>query len=225
MRTPTGLVDVRVQFPSADRRPTTALKNVKVRTNDGSLVPIGDVADFTWTTAPTKIERLNRQRVVNVYGDVLPGYSLGQIVGPLQKKLQTPGFLPQGVGLKSQGNSQFMEETFTNMGIALITSFMLVYMLMVILYGSFLEPLIVMFSVPLAIIGALIFLALMGSLAARARTIAQHHLDARHRHALRPGREERHFARRLLEHALSNAACACTTPCCRPPRRASGRSS
>ncbi len=164
VRTPTGLVDVRVQFPSADRQTDEALKNVKVRTNDGGLVPIGDVADFSWTTAPTKIERLNRQRVVNVYGDVLPGYSLGQIVGPLQKKLQTPGFLPQGVGLKSQGNSQFMEETFTNMGIALITSFMLVYILMVILYGSFLEPLIVMFSVPLAIIGALIFLALMGRL-------------------------------------------------------------
>jgi HAE1 family hydrophobic/amphiphilic exporter-1 len=162
VRTPTGLVDVRVQFPAADRRTDEALKNVKVRANDGSLVPIGDVASFTWTTAPTKIERLNRERVVNVYGDVLPGYSLGQIVGPLQKKLQTPGFLPQGIGLKSQGNSQFMDETFANMGIALVTSFMLVYILMVILYGSFLEPLIVMFSVPLAIIGALILLALMG---------------------------------------------------------------
>jgi HAE1 family hydrophobic/amphiphilic exporter-1 len=164
VRTPTGLVDVRVQFPAADRNTEDALKYVKVRTNDGSLVPIGDVASFSWTTAPTKIERLNRERVVNVYGDILPGYSLGQVVGPLQKKMQMPGFLPQGVGLKSQGNSQFMEETFANMGVALITSFMLVYILMVILYGSFLEPLIVMFSVPLAIIGALILLALMGRL-------------------------------------------------------------
>jgi hydrophobic/amphiphilic exporter-1 (mainly G- bacteria), HAE1 family len=161
VRTPTGLVDVRVQFPAADRTTEDELKNVKVRANDGSLVPIGDVASFSWTTAPTKIERLNRQRVVNVYGDLLPGYSLGQVVGPLQKKLQSPGFLPEGVTLKSQGNSQFMEETFANMGIALVTSFMLVYILMVILYSSFLEPLIVMFSVPLAIIGALIFLALM----------------------------------------------------------------
>ncbi len=48
-----------------------------------------------------------------------------------------------------------MNETMANMGIALLTSFMLVYMLMVILYGSFLEPLIVMLCVPLAIIGAL----------------------------------------------------------------------
>jgi hydrophobic/amphiphilic exporter-1 (mainly G- bacteria), HAE1 family len=99
-----------------------------------------------------------------VLGDVLPGYALGAVTGPLEAKLKEPGFLPQGVNVLAQGDTQFMEETFTNMGIALLLSFMLVYMLMVILYGSFLEPLIVMFSVPMAIIGALIFLALMGRL-------------------------------------------------------------
>ena len=164
VRTQTGLVDVRVQFPAADRTTVDQLQNVRVRNNDGSMVPIGDVASFTWTKSPTKIERLNRERVVNVYGDLLPGYSLGQVAGPLQKKLEAPGFLPAGVTLKTQGDTQFMQETFANMGFALITSFMLVYILMVILYGSFLEPLIVMFSVPLAIIGALVFLALMGRL-------------------------------------------------------------
>jgi HAE1 family hydrophobic/amphiphilic exporter-1 len=162
VRTPNGLVDVRVQFPQADRNTVDQLKNVRVRAQDGTLVPLGSVADFVWTKAPTKIDRMNRQRVVNVLGDVLPGYSLGQVTAPLQKKLKEPGFLPQGVTLTAQGNSQFMEETFTNMGIALLTSFMLVYMLMVVLYGSLIEPLIVMFSVPMAIIGALIFLALMG---------------------------------------------------------------
>lgn len=164
VRTPTGLVDVRVQFPAADRTSVAQLSDVKVRSNDGSLIPIGDVATFTWTQAPTKIERLNRQRVVNVYGDLLPGYSLGQVEGPLQKQLQAPGFLPAGVGLVSQGNSQLMSEAFMNMGIALVASFVLVYVLMVILYGSFLEPFIVMCSVPLAIIGALILLALMARL-------------------------------------------------------------
>jgi len=164
VRTTTGLVDVRVQFPLKWRTNVDQLMDVRVRTNDGSLVPISSVATFTWTTAPTKIERLNRRRIVNVLGDVLPGYSLGAVTGPLEAKLKQPGFLPQGVNVLAQGDTQFMQETFTNMGIALILSFMLVYMLMVILYGSFLEPLIVMFSVPMAIIGALIFLALMGRL-------------------------------------------------------------
>ncbi len=119
VRTPTGLVDVRVQFPQADRNTVDQLKDVRVRAQDGTLVPLGSIATFTWTKAPTKIERLNRQRVVNVLGDILPGYSLGQVTGPLEKKLHEPGFLPQGVGLTAQGDSQFMAETMSNMGIAL----------------------------------------------------------------------------------------------------------
>jgi multidrug efflux pump subunit AcrB len=164
VRTPTGLVDVRVQFPIDQRSQQNQLENVRVRANDGTLVPISSVASFVWTTAPTKIERLNRERIVNVLGDVLPGYALGGVTAPLEKDLKEPGFLPEGVHLTAQGDTQFMIETFTNMGVALLLSFMLVYMLMVVLYGSFLEPLIVMFSVPLAIIGALSFLAIMGKI-------------------------------------------------------------
>jgi HAE1 family hydrophobic/amphiphilic exporter-1 len=164
VRTQSGLVDVRVQFPQADRNTVEDLSNVRVRAQDGSLIPLGDVATFTWTKAPTRIERLNRQRVVNVMSDLLPGYSTGQVQGPLSKKMAEPGFLPSGVTPVAQGNSEWVNETLINMAIALLTSFMLVYMLMVILYGSFLEPLIVMFSVPLAIIGALVFLAIMGRL-------------------------------------------------------------
>jgi HAE1 family hydrophobic/amphiphilic exporter-1 len=161
VRTDNGLVDVRVQFPLADRKTVDQLKDVRVRAQDGTLVPLADIANLQWTKAPLQIKRLNRQRVVDVYGDTLPGYSLGAVTGPLEKALHQPGFLPEGVQLTAQGDTQYMNETMANMGIALITSFMLVYMLMVILYGSFLEPLIVMFCVPLAIIGALAALSLM----------------------------------------------------------------
>ena len=164
VRTATGLVDVRVQFPLADRSKVDQLKMVYVRANDGTLVPLGSIATFNWTIAPTKIERMDRQRVVNIVGDLLPGYSLGQVTDPLNAKLKEPGFLPEGVGLKPEGDSQWALEAAINMGIALGTSFLLIYMLMVVLYGSFLEPLIVMFTVPLAIIGALVFLAVLGKL-------------------------------------------------------------
>jgi multidrug efflux pump subunit AcrB len=161
VRAENGLVNVRVQFPLSDRSTVDQLQDVRVRAQDGTLVPLVDIANFEWTRAPLQIKRLNRQRVVDVYGDTLPGYSLGAVTGPLEKKLHAPGFLPQGVQLTAQGDTQYMNETMANMGIALITSFMLVYMLMVILYGSFLEPLIVMFSVPLAVIGALVSLSFM----------------------------------------------------------------
>jgi len=170
VRTENGLVDVRIQFPLQYRSTVDQLKAVRVRASDGTLVPLEDVANFDWTTAPLQIQRLNKQRVVNVYGGVLPGYSLGAVTGPLERKLKEPGFLPEGVGLTAQGDSQFAQETFTNMGIALITSFVLVYMLMVLLYQasglvrSLVEPVIVITSVPLAIIGALMGLAIMHKL-------------------------------------------------------------
>lgn len=161
VRTADGLVDVRVQFPAQNRNTVQAIKDVRVRAGDGTLVPLSNLASFTWLKAPTKIDRLNRERVVNVLGDLLPSYSLGAVTGPLESKLRQPGFLPSGVRLQAQGDTQYLQQTMSDMGIALVTSFMLVYMLMVILYGSFLEPLIVMFSVPVAIVGALMALALM----------------------------------------------------------------
>lgn len=161
VRAENGLVDVRVQFPLTDRKTVDELQDVRVRAQDGTLVPLADIANMQWTKAPLQIKRLNRQRVVDVYGGTLPGYSLGAVTGPLEKDLHRPGFLPAGVQLTAQGDTQYMNETMANMGIALLTSFMLVYMLMVILYGSFLEPLIVMLCVPLAIIGALVGLSFM----------------------------------------------------------------
>jgi multidrug efflux pump subunit AcrB len=161
VRAENSLVDVRVQFPLADRKTVDSLQDVRVRAQDGTLVPLADIANLQWTKAPLQIKRLNRQRVVDVYGATLPGYSLGAVTGPLERALRKPGFLPPGVELTAQGDTQYMTETMANMGIALLTSFMLVYMLMVILYGSFVEPLIVMLCVPLAIIGALVALSLM----------------------------------------------------------------
>jgi multidrug efflux pump subunit AcrB len=162
VRTPNGLVDVRVQFPPADRNSVENLRNVCVRANNGMLVPLGAIATFTWTKAPTRVERYNRQRVVNVFSYLLPGYSTGQIIGPLMKKMHEPGFLPAGVAPAAQGNALWVGQAMLNLGIAVITSAVLIYALMVILYGSFVEPLIVMFSVPLALIGALLFLGVMG---------------------------------------------------------------
>jgi multidrug efflux pump subunit AcrB len=161
VRTENGLVDVRVQLPPGERYTVDQLRRIRIRAQDGTLVPLGVVADFQWTTAPTQVKRLNRARVVNVYGAVLPGYSLGSVTQPLEAKLHQPGFLPEGVALTAQGDTQYMMETMENMGLALGVSFMLVYMLMVILYGDFIEPLIVMFSVPCAIIGALFGLSFM----------------------------------------------------------------
>ncbi|MBV8424597.1 MAG: efflux RND transporter permease subunit, partial [Candidatus Eremiobacteraeota bacterium] len=161
VRTPSGLVDVRLQLPAQYRNSLEEVKNVRVRAGDGSLYRLGDVATFSYDTAPTKIERLDKQRVVRVTGGIAPGETtLGVVSGKIDKAVKSPGFFPPGIALRSQGDSEFFAETMSSMGLAMITSFSLVYALMVVLYGSFWMPFIVMFSVPLAIIGALFGLAI-----------------------------------------------------------------
>ncbi|GAC1576862.1 MAG: hypothetical protein NVS3B7_09930 [Candidatus Elarobacter sp.] len=160
VRTVAGLVDVRVQFPLADRRSLRDVQNVRVRGNDGTMYRLADVATFSYAKAPTKIERKDKQRVVRVTGGIDPGVAtLGAVVGKIDEAVKTPGFLPNGVQLTADGDSQTFSETMSSMGFALLTSFMLVYALMVILYGSFLTPFVIMLSVPVALVGALIGLA------------------------------------------------------------------
>ena len=162
VRLDSGLTDVREQFTYTDRNDLAKIQESRVRAADGTLVPLSSVATFSVTTAPTKIERQDRERVVRVFGDIDNKVTtLGAVIKPVQDALARPGFLPSDVIAGSDdGDSQLYIQTFQSMGLALITSFTLVYVLMVVLYGSFVEPFIVMFSVPVAIVGALGGLAL-----------------------------------------------------------------
>jgi HAE1 family hydrophobic/amphiphilic exporter-1 len=162
VRTDTGLVDVRVQLPARWRNRLADVENIKVRANDGiSLYRLSDVASFTFAPAPTKLERLDKQRIVRVTGGFDPSVTtLGTVTQKIDAAVNRPGFFPAGVALRASGDSEFFAETFSSMGIAMLTSFALVYVLMVVLYSSFLTPFVIMFSVPLALVGALYALAL-----------------------------------------------------------------
>ena len=165
VRTESGLVDVRVQLPEAYRNRLADVQDVKVRSaTTGALYRLADVATFELGKAPTKIERQDKQRVVRVTGgfDAQSGVKLGDVSAKIDQAIHTPGFLPSAVALTPQGDSQFFQETMSSMGLALLTSFALVYMLMVVLYGSFLTPFVIMFSVPVAVVGALLGLAITG---------------------------------------------------------------
>jgi HAE1 family hydrophobic/amphiphilic exporter-1 len=162
VRTDAGLVDVRVQLPAQWRNRLADVEKIQVRANDGvSLYRLSDLASFSFAPAPTKIERLDKQRIVRVSGGFDPTLTkLGTVTQKINAAVNQPGFFPSGVALAADGDSKFFAETFSSMGLAMLTSFALVYVLMVILYSSFLTPFVIMFSVPLALVGALYGLAL-----------------------------------------------------------------
>ena len=157
VRTASGLVDVRVQLPEAARNHLAELENIKVRAKDGSIYRLADVASFSFVKAPTKIERLG----VRVTGGFDPAVTtLGPVTAKIDAAVNAPEFFPNGVALRASGDSEFFGEMVQSMGIAIVTSALLVYVLMVVLYGSFLTPFVVMFSIPVAVVGALFALAI-----------------------------------------------------------------
>jgi HAE1 family hydrophobic/amphiphilic exporter-1 len=161
VRTWNGLVNVLLQYPIANRNSIDEIQRIPVRANDGRLIPLGRIATFTFDRAPTKIEHMDKQLIVRVIGDIdRSKTTLGQVMGQVDKQLKTPGFLPSGVTLGTDGDSKYFMEFLGSMAFALVTSVSLIYCLMVILYGSFLTPFVIMFALPVAIIGALFALAI-----------------------------------------------------------------
>jgi HAE1 family hydrophobic/amphiphilic exporter-1 len=162
VRTWNGLVNVLLQYPVSDRNSIAEIERIPVRSNDGTtMVPLSRVASFTWDRAPTKIEHVDKQVIVRVNGDIdHDKTTLGVVAGMVNAKLKEPGFLPSGVTLGSEGDTKFFAEFLNSMAFALLTSIALIYCLMVVLYGSFITPFVIMFSIPVAIIGALLALAL-----------------------------------------------------------------
>jgi HAE1 family hydrophobic/amphiphilic exporter-1 len=159
VRTWNGLVNVLLEYPVTNRNSLDEIQRIPVRATDGSLVPLGRVASFTSDRAPTKIEHLDKQVIVRVNGDIdRTKTTLGEVIGKVNRQLALPGFLPSGVTLGTEGDSKYFMEFLVSMAFALVTSILLIYCLMVILYGSFVTPFVIMFSIPVALIGA--FLAL-----------------------------------------------------------------
>ena len=154
VRQPEGLIDTVVQLPPEIRNTVSNVQAVTVRAADGTLVPLLDVANFHWTKEPLVIEREDRQRIVRVTANMVGGAPSGPVLQKIDKAISTPGFLPAGVITKKEGDTKLFGELVGNILFALGTSFALIYMLLVVLYRSYLEPLVIMTSVPVALIGA-----------------------------------------------------------------------
>lgn len=155
VRTDQGLIDALVQLQPGQRNDTSYLQTMTVRSQSGRLVPLADVATMSWTGEPPVLRRVDRQRIVRVFASMLDGAPIGPVNSKVLGALKQPNFLPPGVVVKSEGEADLLGDTMNKIGIALGTSFVLIYMLLVILYRNYLTPLVIMMSIPVALVGAL----------------------------------------------------------------------
>jgi HAE1 family hydrophobic/amphiphilic exporter-1 len=166
VRMPEGLVYTILRLPQPQRGDLRALKNLQVRNAEGGLVPMSSVASFTWTEEPPLIERQDRHRIVRVYANSANGAPIGLVTQKVGEQLAAPGFVPAGVTVSTSSDSDagLFGDAIAKLGLALLTSFLLIYMLLVVLYRTYLAPLVIMFSVPVAIVGAFGILAVCNAL-------------------------------------------------------------
>ncbi|HVE77714.1 MAG TPA: efflux RND transporter permease subunit [Gemmatimonadaceae bacterium] len=126
-----------------------------------TMVPLGQLATIRPGRGPAVIEHLDRDRVVTVQANVA-GRSLGEVMGDINKRIETVT-LPPGVRITQGGEVESQNEVFGRIGAALAIAVFLMYLILVMQFGSFLEPLAILLSLPLSLIGVTMALALTGN--------------------------------------------------------------
>ena len=156
-----GLKDVQVIYPLAYQHTQQQIRNIRVRSDNGDIARIGDIARLDFSRSSRSIDRVDRQTVIHVSANVASGASLSGVVKAFERKLAGL-HLPASVQVtpNSSGTQQNLKDTINGMAVALALGMLLVFLLMVALYNSYLSPFIIMFSVPVAVVGALGALAL-----------------------------------------------------------------
>jgi HAE1 family hydrophobic/amphiphilic exporter-1 len=147
-------VNVRVRLPGALRADVHQINDLKVmvpRPTGAALVPLADLVTFTRTTSPAEINRrdLTRQVTVDANLDQLP---LGTASAAADKAGRTLNMSP-GYKLAQAGSAEMMFESFGYMGEALILAIIFVYLILAAQFESFIDPLSIMLSLPLSIVG------------------------------------------------------------------------
>ena len=150
-------VNVRVLVAGANTNDPSTLLNLALLSPSGTAVPLAQVGSLLSTTGPSAINRYDRLRQVTVSAD-LTNRTLGDVSGDIRTGLARLS-LPPGYKFVEAGSASDQNSAFTSLLQALALSVVLMYMLMVALYESFFTPFVIMFSLPTALVGALLALA------------------------------------------------------------------
>ncbi len=152
--------DIRVRLPEAQRQAPEDVANILLAAPGGQPIYVKDVADVTFATGPTEIDRKDRQRMVVVSAGLAPGYFFGNVQRDIERQIVDVRL--SGVTVRWGGEAEQLAESGGQLGGALLLSVTLVYILMAALFEGFLSPLIIMFSLPMAVVGGILGLMVAG---------------------------------------------------------------
>lgn len=150
--------DINIRADKAFRQQTADVEGLTFLNTRGDRIRLDQFATISLNTGPNKLERYNRNSSVTIRSQVL-GTTSGNVSTEFMDKLETMG-VPKGVKVEATGDVKSMADSMSVMTAALLLSIILVYLTLVVLYNNWIDPLVVMFSIPLSVLGAILALAL-----------------------------------------------------------------
>lgn len=150
--------DINIRFDDFSRKNLDDVSNIQFINDKGQLIKLSQFAAVTEGSGPSHLERRDKNTSVSVQAQVM-GRPSGTVTQEFTDKLAKMG-KPTGISYLFGGDAENQGDSFGTLGAALLISIVLVYLIMVALYDNYIYPFVVLFSIPLAIIGALLALAL-----------------------------------------------------------------
>lgn len=154
-------IDIRIRNREDDRQSLADVRNLVLPGPDGEQLRLLSVADVTESRGPAEIHRLQQQRAAVVSAN-LAGRSLGAAIADVRQELESNP-VPVGLSTELGGQNKEMQVSFNSLRFALILAVFLVYLVMASTFESFLHPLLVLFTIPLALVGVVAGLWITGT--------------------------------------------------------------
>ena len=153
---PTNAYQVIMEVDPRYQANPQALSVIYVRSSSGQLVPLSTVAKFSKTFGPLAVNHSGQLPSVTISFNAKPGYSLGEAVTDITKIARQT--LPASVSTSFQGTAQAFQSSLQGLGLLLLIAIAVIYMVLGILYESFIHPLTILSALPFAGFGALLTL-------------------------------------------------------------------
>lgn len=161
-------IDLALKGPQNHITDTQGIGNLPIVTSSGNIIPVSSLAKVRVTSGPTEILHKERERTVTLQVRPAPNIPLETAIDILEEKvvgaLLKDG-LPPGVNIRLSGTADKLTEAWDHMVINLVIAILIVYLVMAVLFESFVYPLIIIFSVPLATAGGVAGLAILNMFA------------------------------------------------------------
>jgi multidrug efflux pump len=154
------LYDVIVQTDSADRATPDAIEGLFVRGRDGAMLPLSSLVTVRESVSPRELNHFNQRRSVTISAGLAPGYALGEALAHVDEIAAR--VLPAGYATELNGVSREFKASSGALGIVFVLALLFIFLVLAAQFESWIDPFVILLSVPLSMVGALAALHLTG---------------------------------------------------------------